>query len=167
MQIKLKSNRRFIFNILLPGVIIITIGVLFIAIAMLVEYDSEFLLPLIILAGFDLVYILVLLITKFRPHPIYIFSSSEILVNRKKQQYKIETSNIELMHYYPFRWYYIITIFAGALNEGGAMKIHVKEKNGKKHQLGYIGEKDARKLKEIYPDLLTIHYSERGRINNK
>jgi hypothetical protein len=50
-------------------------------------------------------------------------------------------------------------MFCGSLNEGGAMKIHVKEKDGKKHELGFIGLKDARNLKKVYSDLLTIYYT--------
>ncbi|MFA7436263.1 MAG: hypothetical protein WC006_07880 [Bacilli bacterium] len=92
----------------------------------------------------------------------YIFNSDEIIVyNKRKLKNTIQVSNIEYIHYFPWKFHYFITMFAGSLNEGGAMKVHIKEKDGKKHELGFIGLKDARELKKIYNDLMTIYYTKK------
>jgi hypothetical protein len=66
------------------------------------------------------------------------------------------------MHYYPYRIHYFVTALFGALMEGGAMKILIKEIDGTTYELGFIGEKDARMLqKKLYPNILTIYYQRR------
>lgn len=36
---------------------------------------------------------------------------------------------------------------------------NIKEKDGQKHELGFIGLKDERELKKIYNDLMVIYYT--------
>jgi hypothetical protein len=69
------------------------------------------------------------------------------------------------MNYYPFRIHYFITIYLGALKEGGAWKIHIKDIKGTKYEIAFISEKDALVLKEkLYPELLVIKYANSKRI---
>lgn len=100
----------------------------------------------------------IILIAKYWKEKSYIFNDGEIIVYTKGiLQKTIQVSNIEYMHYYPWKFHYFITMFTGSLNEGRAMKIHIKEKDGKKHELGFIGLKNAIELKKIYTDLMTIY----------
>lgn len=166
MQIELKSDRRFIFRFFLPPFILIAICLIALGIILTFSYDAESLISLIILTIFEITYAIVLLVFKYKKRPNYIFRTDEIVVERKGKKHCIKTENIEFMHYYPFKWYYAIIgiMLTSSFNEGAAMKIHVKEKNGEIYRLGYISKNNALKLKEMYPKLLTIYYSEKGRI---
>ena len=63
------------------------------------------------------------------------------------------------MNYYPFRIHYIITIYLGALKEGGAWKIHIKDIYGIKHEIGFISEKETMYLRDkLYSNLLVIKF---------
>jgi hypothetical protein len=159
---KLKSNRRFIIYLHLPFLIISSILLLFLIINIIIDYEtrSEKLLVLILFIVIECIELSIILLAKYWKGKSYYFNSDEIIVyNKERLQKTIQVSNIEYMHYYPWKFHYFITMFGGSLNEGGAMKIHVKEKDGKKHELGFIGLKDARNLKKVYSDLLTIYYT--------
>ena len=60
------------------------------------------------------------------------------------------------MKFYAFKWKYLITMYMGDLADGGATKIHIFLKNGEKIELGYIYLKDAKKVHELYPNLMEI-----------
>lgn len=157
----LKSNRRFIIYLCLPFLIISSIFLMFLIISFIINHETrlEKIFILILFITIELIMISIILIAKYWKGKSYSFNADEIGVyNKGVLQKTIQVSNIEYMHYYPWKFHYFITMFAGSLNEGGAMKIHVKEKDGKKHELGFIGLKDARKLKKIYNDLMIIYY---------
>ena len=159
---KLKSNRNFIIYLYLPFLIITSFLLLFLIISFVINYETrtERLYILIIFILLECVMISIILIAKYKKGKSYIFNTNEIRVyNKEMLQKTIQISNIEYMHYYPWKFHYFISMFAGSLNEGGAMKIHVKEKDGKIHELGFISLKDARELKKIYNDLMTIYYT--------
>ena len=156
---KLKSNRRFIIYLYLPFLIITSILLLFLIISFIINHETrtEKIFILMLFIVIECIMISIILIAKYWKGKSYIFNTGEIIVyNKGILQKTIQVSNIEYMHYYPWKFHYFITMFAGSLNEGGAMKIHIKEKDGKKHELGFIGLKDARELKKIYTDLMTI-----------
>ena len=159
---KLKSNRRFIIYLYLPFLIITSILLLFLIISFIINHETrtEKIFILMLFIVIECIMISIILIAKYWKGKSYIFNTGEIIVyNKGILQKTIQVSNIEYMHYYPWKFHYFITMFAGSLNEGGAMKIHIKEKDGKKHELGFIGLKDARELKKIYTDLMTIYYT--------
>ena len=159
---KLKSNRRFIIYLYLPFLIITSILLLFLIISFIINHETrtEKIFILMLFIVIECIMISIILIAKYWKGKSYIFNTGEIIVyNKGILQKTIQVSNIEYMHYYPWKFHYFITMFAGSLNEGGAMKIHIKEKDGKKHELGFIGLKDARELKKTYTDLMTIYYT--------
>ncbi len=160
----LKSNRRFIIYSYLPFLIITSILLIFLIINFIIDHEtrSEKLFILILFITIELIMISIILVAKYFKGKSYIFNSDEIIVyNKRKLKNTIQVSNIEYIHYFPWKFHYFITMFAGSLNEGGAMKVHIKEKDGKKHELGFIGLKDARELKKIYNDLMTIYYTKK------
>jgi hypothetical protein len=108
---------------------------------------------------FDFIGILATLLILFHKGSSYVFAEDIIKTYEKGILFQeIKLSEVEYMHYYPFRFHYLLSIFGGALSEGGAMKVHVKAYNGNTCEIGFIGEKDAYRLKELYPDKFTIYY---------
>lgn len=165
-KIELKSNRKFILYMYLPLVIIINIFIIIMIIGLLIDFKnmSKNLMVFYLFIFLDLCYIGAILMVRFYKGKSYIFDESTIYVfNKGILKEKIGISNVESMNYYPFKFHYFITIFAGALNEGGAMKIHITDYNGIKHALGFISYKDAKILQQkLYPNLLKIFY-EKGK----
>jgi len=107
----------------------------------------------------DCLLILIYLLAKYHKGSSFSFSKDKILTYEKDVLFQeILVSEIEYMHYYPFRWHYVVTIFLGALNEGGAWKIHLKAYDGRTCEIGYIDESDAYRIKELYPEKLFIYY---------
>lgn len=158
-EIKLKSNRKWIFITILPSAIIIFPFILLICIMLMVDFEQTYNLGipftlLFILIPVECIFIAILLVAKYKRGMSYVFDTNSIQVYSKdKLQYSINTKNIVTMRYYPFKWHYIITIYAGALNEGGAWKIHITDYQNKKYSLGYISYKSARELQKMYPKL--------------
>jgi len=159
---KLKSNRRFIIYLYLPFLIITSILLILLIMSLITNHEirMEKLFILILFIVIECMMISIILIAKYWKGKSYIFNADRIEVYNKGILKKtIRVSNVEYMHYYPWKFHYFITIYAGSLNEGGAMKVHIKEKDGTKHELGFIGLKDARELKKMYRDLMTIYYT--------
>ena len=165
MEIKLKSNRRFIILLSLPFVIIFTllliIAIVFEIISPVDFSEVAFLFG--VLLSFDMLAILIFLLAKYQKGKSYQFTSNRIQIYDKgKFIDEIDISEVKSMHYYPFRWHYLLTIFFGSLMEGGAWKIHTREKNGTSHEIGFLSEKDAITLQEkLYPEILEIMYDKR------
>lgn len=161
-NIELKSNRKFILYMYLPLVIINNIFIIIMIIGLFIDYKkmSENLMVFYLFVFLDVCYIIAILMIKLYKGKSYIFDKSTIYVfNKGILKEKINISNVKTMNYYPFKFHYFITIFGGALNEGGAMKIHISDFNGTKHALGFIGYKDAKILQQkLYPNLLKIFY---------
>jgi len=160
-KIELKSNRSFILKTFLPFAIIASLFIVIMIIGLIIDFDnmSQNILVLLLFIAIDICYIVGILIAKYYKGKSYIFYYNKIeIYNKGKFQYEIEVGNIRTMNYYPFKWHYIITIYAGSLNEGGAWKIHITDSQGKKQTLGFIVYKDAKRLQQLYPDLLKIMY---------
>lgn len=167
MEIKLKSNRRFILLLSVPFVILFT-TLLFIAIIFEIISPVEFseaavLFGLLFL--FDTLAISIVLLAKYQKGKSYLFTSDVIQIYDKgKFIDQIEINAVKSMRYYPFRWHYLITIFFGSLMEGGAWKIHTRDKDGTSHEIGFLSEKDAIMLQEnLYPNILEIMYDKRNK----
>jgi hypothetical protein len=165
MEIKLKSNRRFIIYLTIPFIIFYTVFIGYMLIGhMLKMHDISsdngwFISSLVIL----IVLITVLVFAKYYRGKNYVFKENNIEIYSKNALIKkIQTSNISIMHYYPWRFHYLVTIFFGALNECGACQIYIKETNGSFSKLGFISEKDAIILHEkLYSKKLEIMYDKR------
>lgn len=166
-KIKLQSNRKWIFRTILPGAIIILAFILLILTMLIVDFETTWnlgvpIILLYILVPVECVYITILLITKYKKGMSYMFSADRIEVYKKNIfQYSINVSDIDTMNYYPFRFHYLLTIYAGALPEGGAWKIHITTSSHEKYSLGYISQRDARKIKQMYPHLMKIMYGKK------
>ncbi|MCH3977142.1 MAG: hypothetical protein LKE36_06065 [Bacilli bacterium] len=171
-KIKLQSNRKWIFITILPGAIIILAVILLILVMLIVDFETtrNLGIPIVllyILIPAECVYIAILLVTKYKKGMSYVFYADRIEIYKKNIfQYAINVSDIDTMNYYPFRFHYILTIYAGALPEGGAWKIHIATSDHEKHSLGYISQHDARKIKEIYPHLMKIMYDKKDQTTN-
>lgn len=158
MEINLKSNRRFI--LVISGIYIFVLTsflVLTIIFAVMEPFDiAETIIVLTIILLLDCLSILVYLIAKYHQGSSFTFTKEKILTFEKGVFFQeISVSEIESMHYYPFRWHYIVF---GALPEVGAMKVHLKAYDGRTCEIGFIGESDAYRIKELYPDKFTIYY---------
>lgn len=164
--IRAPVHRKWIFRTVIPGVIIILLVILIIVISLITEFqsarDAGAIILLFVFAPIGCVYIITLLIAKYKKGMSYIFSIDTIEVYKKNIfQYSINISDIQTMNYYPFKLHYIVTIYTGALAEGGAWKIHITTKDQEKHSLGYISQSDARKIQQMYPNLMKIMYEKK------
>jgi len=165
MKIKLKSNRKFIIHLTIPFIIFYTLVIGYMLIGhMLKIFDISldegwFISSLVIL----IVLITVQILAKYYKGKNYVFKENKIEIYSKNALIKeIQTSNISIMHYYPWRFHYLVTIFFGALNECGAYQIYIKEVDGSICKLGFISEKDAKILqKKLYSKKLEIMYDKR------
>ncbi|MDC7243333.1 MAG: hypothetical protein PQJ44_05220 [Sphaerochaetaceae bacterium] len=162
MEIKIKSNNR---HIILPTIVFLivfgAINIYFLYAQMkgILDIGREIGMFLTT-TGIFLVLAYICIYFKFIQSKYFIFSKNKIYVYKKEQVTKtIEVDKISSMNYYPFRIHYIITIYLGALKEGGAWKIHIKDIYGIKHEIGFISEKEAINLRnQLYPNLLVIKF---------
>lgn len=165
MEIKLKSNRRFIIYLTIPFIIFYTVFIGYMLIGRMLKIhdisldNGWFISSLVILT----ILITVLIFAKYYRGKNYVFKENNIEIYSKNALIKkIQTSNISIMHYYPWRFHYLVTIFFGALNECGACQIYIMETNGSFSKLGFISEKDAIILHEkLYSKKLEIMYDKR------
>ena len=157
MEIKLKSNRKFLIKIYLPLAIIcgIFIGVFGVGAVAFNDIDGC-LLTLVLLICFEAIVIGILLFAKFYKGKSFVFNENEIVVYKRGNQIeKYLIKDIEAIHYYKFKLRYIITIFAGALMEGGCWKLHIWLNNGEKKELAFFSIRDVIMIKErLYHDLI-------------
>ena len=164
MQIELKSNRHFIYKVFIPIVILISIVLIVIMFIMIDDYGTGLdfrndIILMILCIIWDIVTLFVILFSKFYKGKSYKFTENEIIVYKRGKQ--IDTIPIELIegiHYYKFKLRYIITIFAGALDEGGCWTMHIWLSNGSKKEIGFFSIKDITMLKDnLYKDLILIY----------
>lgn len=163
MQIELKSNRHFIYKVFIPilfSISIVLIGMTFVLIddyGTGLDFKNDIIL-IILCVIWDVSALFVILFAKFYKGKSYKFTENEIIVyKRDKQIDVIQIENIKYIHYYKFKFRYIITIFAGALNEGSCWKMHVWLNNGLKKEIGFFSVKDITMLQEkLYKDLIKI-----------
>lgn len=165
MEIKLKSNRKHIINFasffgVIFGVLLVYMIIGSISNFFDISSDlSSFVIVLIIFVFL----LLAIIFAKYYKGKTFIFSTEAVQIYNKGILLKeIKTEGVESMHYYPWRVHYILTIFLGTLNEGGAWKIHILEKCGTRHEIGFLSEKEAIILQEkLYPNTLEIIYDKR------
>lgn len=152
---ELKSNRKIYIYII---VIALSIFVLFFAIGLIVDFNGllERKAELITFGIIFLLFLFALLILIFKPRPKFIFEENKITIIKNKNKTEISISDIQSMKFYAFKWKYLITMYMGDLADGGVTKIHIFLKNGEKIELGYIYLKDAKKVQELYPNLMEI-----------
>ena len=159
MEIELKSNRRWIVYFCISSavlvIIVMMIGLLFGVIESSDTIGIDISMAVIFLI---LICILISLLVIFMKGKSYKFSENEIHIFKKGVlQNTIQVENIEFMRYCRFRFYYLIAIIFLTAPEGGFMTIFLREKDGSKHVLGFIGFKDAKRLKKMYPELLKLY----------
>lgn len=158
--IHLKSNRHFLINIFVVCAIIGMCGIIGMSIGIFIDCMTiqECYQELIILCVYSAILICLALLFKFYRGRSYDFSKIEIKVYKKKSHIEtISIKDVESMYFIYFKFHYLITIFAGSLNEGGCWKIHIRLKDGTKKELTFFSKKDAVMLKEkLYGELLSI-----------
>lgn len=147
----LKSDRRFIIYIIMLG--LVPISICFIISILGLIFAPEDIIEAFIIGLILFIVILVLFIALLKPKPFYEFNKNEIIINKKGIVQKIDINNISSMQYYKFKLLYLIPIF---LPEVGCMKIHINDKENNKYELGFISYKNAKKVQEIYPEILKI-----------
>lgn len=159
MKIELKSNRIFLVKLFFPAFIVTALfAILYVAAIirdsnLLKESPIDFVMFNVLL----IIELSIMLFAKFYNGKSYVFTEQKISILKKgKYLEEINLNDVVSIKYYYFKFSYIITIFAGALNEGGVWKLHVKLKNGTKKELAFFAKKDVFKLKELYQDLLEI-----------
>lgn len=161
MPLKFKSNPLFLVKIFATLSIIGALCLIAMGICFCVDFVgmSDCIPELIFFVVYDLVMIALTLIIKFYHTTEFLFTKETIeICNRKKIVEHIQIQDIQSMFYVSFKFRYIITIFAGALNEGGCWKLHIKMKDGVKKELCYFSVKDIKLLQEkLYGDLIAIY----------
>jgi ethanolamine transporter EutH len=163
-QIRLQSNRSFLLKLLIPYMAVITTFLIIMIIGLFIDYDnmSQNFPVFWLFVGLDIFSLLIILIAKFYKTKSFIFSKDKIEVYNKGQfKYAIETATIKTMRYYPFKWHYLITIYAGALHESGAWQIYIADYLDKKYSIGFLSLKDARNLQKMYPNLEIMYTKKR------
>ena len=160
MKIELKSDRRVYIYVLLPFLLISLFFTGILSYVLIKDYNIDNLKIEIMFIILDIFILLLLSWITIFPRKKFCFENNSITIYRQngKLLHTIFVSNIEYIHYYPLKLHYIFTVAYGSLSEGGAMKLHIKEKDGKTHVLGSISYKKAKLLRSIYPSLLTIFY---------
>ena len=158
MLISLKSNRNFILKIFVPPFIAMFFFLVLMIILLAIHYEElkgETLALWLPLAE-EAIFLFVILMAKFYRGKSYTFTEEKITAyKRGKILFQLELKNVQKMYYYSFKLRYIITIFAGALNEGGCWKLHVVLVDGTKKELGFLSKKDIQLLnKSLYSDLI-------------
>ena len=161
MKISLNSNRVFIVKLLIPFAVVVGIILLMVCFSIVfggVEAE-DLSIFLIIMIIYEIIFISLILIAKFVVWKRYEFTENEIICFKRRTKVDIiEISDIISISYYQFKFRYIITIFAGALNEGGCWKLHIKMKDGVKKELCFFSVKDVKLLQEkLYGDLITMY----------
>ena len=152
MQIELKSNRQIIYGYSFTGAILFSIFLITEYIKYY-PYYPEVLAYLLFMTAADLLFFAPGLIALFKKRPTYIFTENEIIVDKKNFKGTIKMADIESMRYQESTGHYLVlTLLCGD------MALHIKEKNGQIHHLGYISNRDAKRLKEfLYKDLLEFY----------
>lgn len=154
-MIELKSNRKLYIYTL---VITLSIFILIFTVGLIIDFNGllERKAELIVFGIIFLLFLTVLLVLIIKPRPQFIFEENKITVIKNKERTEIPISDIQSMKFYAFKWKYLITMYMGDLADGGVTKIHIFLKNGEKIELGYIYLKDAKKVQELYPNLMEI-----------
>ena len=160
MNIKMKSNRKFMMPI---AVTFMIFCILLIIISVILNIVNELKLIstleeiwiIIILMLLDFT---VILFIKGYNGKKFIFNDKVIEIYKKDVLIdSIKVNDIEVMNYYEFKYHYFFTIMFGTLNEGGLWKIHVRMKNKSKIEIGFLSLDDVQYLKtNLYGEMIVI-----------
>lgn len=160
------AMNKMLFYVTLPGVIIFCFSTIFLLVQSIVSNwdifsDGSFYISLFSMVMLCFVFFVVI---KSRQKRI-IFTKEQIEVYWKNQLVrKVTLDEVSKLYYYPFRFHYIFTIYAGALSDGGATILHCQTMDGDVFELGYISEKDAIELRNhFYHDKMTIHFERKSK----
>lgn len=152
----LKSNRSFIVKIILFALIPISLLTIITLIGcFFAENLRDILWAFIVSLTFTIILLIFLLCVIFVRKTTFIFTKEDISIMNKEEN-KININDVVEMVYYSYKWWYIFTSIFSSLPKGGCMKIHIKDKSNNKHILGFFSYKDALKIKNLYPNLMTI-----------
>lgn len=159
MTISLRENPKFLVKLfgslsILGALCLVCVGICF-----CIDYVgmSECFPVLIFFIVYNVVFVSLTLALKFYRGTKFIFSDEKIEIHKKHSVEIINIQDVEGILFIRFKFRYIITIYAGALNAGGCWKLHVKMKNGEKKELAFFDKKDVILLKEkLYGELITI-----------
>ncbi len=152
MSVNLRSNPMFLVKLFGTFSVIGALSLIAMGIFFCVDFDgmSDCTPELIFFAVFESVMIALTVLCKFCRGTEFKFTKDAVE--------HIQIQDVQSMFFIPFKFRYIITIFVGALNEGGCWKLHIKMKDGVKKELYFFSVKDIKLLKEkLYGDLITIY----------
>ena len=161
MEIKLESNRKFVFKYLISSIILFTaiiIGLIIYCIFDKATFMSLFGIALSTII--DVIYIFVLIVICKKRKPQYMFNIDKIIYTKRDKEYEIKVSNIKSMTYMRMKWYeWVLALFFALLGDAGAFAfpvIKVVEKDEKEHELGFFSKKEVERLKSFYDSILEI-----------
>lgn len=162
MEIKLESNRQFLFKIFVPFVFLLSITIIGLLIYIILSSSNSIslIIPTIIIGIIDLFYISIIIVLKVKKKPIFIFNNKQIIYFKKDNKVIINVNDIKTMIYVSNKWYdFILYIFIILLGDSGGFNmpmLRIVEKNGKEHLLGYFSKQNIIGLKNLYYNLLII-----------
>lgn len=162
MEIKLESNRQFLFKIFIPFVALLSTVLIGLIVYMIISLSTSIplIISIIILGIIDLIYVVIIILLKVKKKPIFIFNNEQITYFKKNKKVVINVNNIQAMTYLSNKWYdFIFYIFIILLGDSGGLfmpMLKIIEKNGNQHLLGYFSKQDIMGLKNLYYDLLII-----------
>ena len=161
MEIKLESNRKFLFKFFIPLIVLFSIAIIGIIISCIIDkLTIGDLIAIIIFTVMDIIYILVLVVICKKRKPQYIFNADKIVYTKRNEERQIEVSNIKSMTYMRMKWYeWVLALFFALLGDTGAFAfpvIRVVEKDEKEHELGFFSKREVERLKSFYDSILDI-----------
>ena len=155
MKVELQSNRRLFINLTLLPLIFITIA-LIIGFLIDIEGALENIFGIVMCIIFDLIFFVILILLIALPKPTCNCDSENIIISRKNIETKINVNEIEYIHFQTLKFKKFFLVLIGGVIDEGLMKIHIKTIDNKKYEFGYVNLKDAKKIKELYPNLMEI-----------
>lgn len=159
MELTLKTNRMGIIKFLMPIFAILSVFFTLMVIAYITHYEDmkEQTFAGITISALEFLFVVGFIVTKLIRRKTYTFTLDKIAVCRKnKQVNQISIDDIVYMKYVKFHFRYFLTIFTGELRDGGCWKLYVYLTNGNKITLDMFDDKDIKKIKELYGELVQI-----------
>ena len=159
MEIKLESNRKFLFKIFIPLIVLFSIAIIGLIISCIIDkLTIGDLIVIIIFAIMDAIYVLSLIIICKKRKPQYTFSMDKIVYTKRNEERQMEVCNIKSMTYMRMKWYiWFLALFVALLGDGSGFSfpvIKVVEEDGTEHELGFFSKKEIEILKNIYGSML-------------
>ena len=126
MEIKLESNRQFLFKIFVPFVFLLSITTIGLLIYIILSSSTSIplIISTIIIGIIDLFYISIIIVLKVKKKPIFIFNNKQIIYFKKDDKVIINVSDIKTMIYVSNKWYdFILYIFIILLGDSGGFNM--------------------------------------------